>query len=388
MTSLKSPETVHFHEDYHTAFYRIYPCCTSCFALIYKETDIQIDTRGKHMKKEALLELVTVYRQDLHRIPELDFDLNETGEYIKSKLKDLRCEITEVAKTGICVFFDFGEKETTAFRSDMDALPITETTGAEYASNNEGRMHACGHDGHMAMLLGFAQILDEYKNEDPPRLFRRRRFDPLTNALLIFQPAEETTGGARYICEEGVLEKYNVKRIFGFHLWPYIDKSVIATRSGPMMAKSSEINVEIEGRTSHCTAYEEGIDALHIGCQFINKVYNMPEVLPEAPSILKFGKMESGDVRNAISSHTRIEGTLRCLDIETFDLIIAKMNEIADIYNDAYSCSIYVTHTKGYPPVTNNYRLFSKASSIFSDLGFRELEKPSMIADDFAFYKQ
>ena len=106
MTSLKSPETVHFHEDYHTAFYRIYPCCTSCFALIYKETDIQIDTRGKHMKKEALLELVTVYRQDLHRIPELDFDLNETGEYIKSKLKDLRCEITEVAKTGICVFFE------------------------------------------------------------------------------------------------------------------------------------------------------------------------------------------------------------------------------------------------------------------------------------------
>ena len=95
-----------------------------------------------------------------------------------------------------------------------------------------------------------------------------------------------------------------------------------------------------------------------------------------------------GDVRNAISSHTRIEGTLRCLDIETFDLIIAKMNEIADIYNDAYSCSIYVTHTKGYPPVTNNYRLFSKASSIFSDLGFRELEKPSMIADDFAFYQQ
>ena len=339
------------------------------------------------MEKEKILELTEKYRQDLHRIPELDFDLTKTHDYICSVLEKMDCQVSTVAETGVCAFFDFGKKEAVAFRSDMDALPISETTNAPYASEHEGAMHACGHDGHMAMLLVFAHCLQEISEEGKARKWRRGNV-PHTNVLLIFQPAEETTGGAQDICKAGVLKDHNVRRVFGFHMWPYIDKGVISSISGPMMSKSSEINIDIEGRRSHCTAAEEGIDALYIGCQYLMQLYTIPEVSESQPSILKFGKMESGDVRNAISPHTRIEGTLRCLDLETFDIIIAKMEEYAQMMEEAYGCNIKVSHSEGYPPVTNDDRLYVRAASILGDLGFKPLEKPSMIAEDFSFYQQ
>ena len=339
------------------------------------------------MEKEKILELTKQYRQDLHRIPELDFDLKKTHDYVYDILMKMDCEITIVAETGICAFFNFGKRDAVAFRSDMDALPIRETTYAPYASQHEGCMHACGHDGHMAILLAFANCLQEMMDGRSGKLIRKGGVPP-TNVLLIFQPAEETTGGARDICKEGILEQYNVRRIFGFHLWPFLDKGVISSISGPMMSKSSEINIDIEGKSSHCTAAGEGIDALYIGSQYLLQLYAMPEIGEDKPSILKFGKMESGDVRNAISSHTRLEGTLRCLYLETFDTIIGKMEEYAHMMEEAYNCKFNVYHSPGYPPVTNDDRLYVRAASILSDLDFRPLDKPTMIAEDFSFYQQ
>lgn len=339
------------------------------------------------MEKEKILELTKKYRQDLHRIPELDFDLKKTHDYICEILEPMDCEVTTVAGSGVCAFFDFGKKEAVAFRSDMDALPICEATGADYASEHDGAMHACGHDGHMAMLLVFAHCLQEMSESGKEKKWRKGNVPP-TNVLLIFQPAEETTGGAQDICKTGVLKDRNVRRVFGFHLWPYIDKGVISSISGPMMSKSSEINIDIEGKSSHCTAADEGIDALYIGSQYLLQLYAMPEVSAKQPSILKFGKMESGDVRNAISSHTRIEGTLRCLDLETFDTIVGKMEEYARMMEEAYGCKFTVAHSEGYPPVNNDDRLYTRAASILSDLGFKPLDKPSMIAEDFSFYQQ
>ena len=365
------------------------------------------------MEKEKILELTEKYRRDLHRIPELDFDLKKTHDYICEILEPMDCEVTTVAGSGVCAFFDFGKKEAVAFRSDMDALPICEDTGADYASEHDGAMHACGHDGHMAMLLVFAHCLQEMSESGKEKKWRKGNVPP-TNVLLIFQPAEETTGGAQDIIKEGVLKDRNVRRVFGFHLWPYIGKGVISSISGPMMSKSSEINIDIEGKSSHCTAADEGIDALYIGSQYLLQLYAMPEVaagMPAIPgggagrsaaatasqssrsgkglpSILKFGKMESGDVRNAISSHTRIEGTLRCLDLKTFDTIIGKMEEYARMMEEAYGCKFTVAHSEGYPPVNNDDRLYTRAASILSDLGFKPLDKPSMIAEDFSFYQQ
>ncbi|MBR2511550.1 MAG: amidohydrolase [Firmicutes bacterium] len=334
-----------------------------------------------------MLELTEKYRRDLHRIPELDFDLKKTHDYICEILEPMDCEVTTVAGSGVCAFFDFGKKEAVAFRSDMDALPICEDTGADYASEHDGAMHACGHDGHMAMLLVFAHCLQEMSESGKEKKWRKGNVPP-TNVLLIFQPAEETTGGAQDIIKEGVLKDRNVRRVFGFHLWPYIGKGVISSISGPMMSKSSEINIDIEGKSSHCTAADEGIDALYIGSQYLLQLYSMPEVSAKQPSILKFGKMESGDVRNAISSHTRIEGTLRCLDLETFDTIVGKMEEYARMMEEAYGCKFTVAHSEGYPPVNNDDRLYVRAASILGDLGFKPLDKPSMIAEDFSFYQQ
>lgn len=339
------------------------------------------------MEKEKILELTEKYRRDLHRIPELDFDLKKTHDYICEILEPMDCEVTTVAGSGVCAFFDFGKKEAVAFRSDMDALPICEDTGADYASEHDGAMHACGHDGHMAMLLVFAHCLQEMSESGKEKKWRKGNVPP-TNVLLIFQPAEETTGGAQDICKTGVLKDRNVRRVFGFHLWPYIGKGVISSISGPMMSKSSEINIDIEGKSSHCTAADEGIDALYIGSQYLLQLYSMPEVSAKQPSILKFGKMESGDVRNAISSHTRIEGTLRCLDLETFDTIVGKMEEYARMMEEAYGCKFTVAHSEGYPPVNNDDRLYVRAASILGDLGFKPLDKPSMIAEDFSFYQQ
>ena len=148
------------------------------------------------------------HRRALHRIPELDNQLPETSAYVRSVLEPLGCAISSPIPGSVCAFFDAGKLETVAFRVDMDALPVTEATGLPCASVHSGKMHACGHDGHTAMALALA----EYVSVHIPELPR--------NVLFLFQPAEETTGGARGLCESGILEAHRVTRVFGLHLWP------------------------------------------------------------------------------------------------------------------------------------------------------------------------
>lgn len=329
-----------------------------------------------------LIEKLTEYRRNLHMIPELDFNLEKTAGYVEKILGGLSCRVLRVEDPdgddvfrGILAYFDFGKDDSVCYRSDMDALPITEQNDIDYRSKHEGAMHACGHDGHMAMMLAFAQLLDSGE------------VLPNHNVLLVFQPAEETTGGAKIICQSGVFEKYNVKNVFGIHLWPYINAGMLSSRKGPMMAKSSEINIDIEGVSAHCTAKGEGRDALICGCRLLDEIYSFDEVAEDAPSILKFGKMISGDVRNAISPHTRIEGTLRCLDLVTFDAIVSKMEKAAAEMEKATGCRITVAHSEGYPPVTNDGEVFEKIRPALETVGFENLEAPSMIAEDFSFYQ-
>ena len=149
---------------------------------------------------------VVDYRRALHRIPELDNQLTETVAYVRGLLAPLGCILSSPIPGSLCAFFDAGKPETVAFRADMDALPVTEATGAPYASQHPGKMHACGHDGHTAMALALA----EYASAHLPELPR--------NVLFLFQPAEETTGGAKGLCESGILEQHHVTRVFGLHL--------------------------------------------------------------------------------------------------------------------------------------------------------------------------
>ena len=235
---------------------------------------------------------VIQYRRALHRIPELDRDLPETLAYLRGILSPLSCTLSSPIPGALCAFFDFGRPDAIAFRSDADALPITERTGLPFASVHPGRMHACGHDGHMAMVLDLAVWLDQ--QTALPH-----------NVLLLFQPAEETTGGAKDLCQSGVLEAHKVQCVFGMHLWPELPAGVIASRKREMMSRSCEVSVTITGRSSHIAKAEEGLDALAAGVEFYRRAAALEAALPpHLFRLLKFGRMESGTVRNAVSGKT------------------------------------------------------------------------------------
>ncbi|MDF3000960.1 MAG: amidohydrolase [Bacillota bacterium] len=332
-----------------------------------------------------MIEQLKKYRQDLHQIPELGFDVHKTRQYIVDHLKQYNCEITEVCG-GVCAFFQSvaehgsgaARENTIALRSDMDALPVVEKTGASYSSLHEGAMHACGHDGHMAMLLAMADELSSIIHSLPH------------NVLLIFQPAEETTGGAGDMVAAGILSKYNVKRIYGFHLWPMLEKHRIGSRAKEFMAKSSEIDIRIHGKSAHCAYPEQGIDALAIGCELINELYQMEktELAPEEFRLLKFGKMVSGTVRNAISAETVLEGTLRCFSEDTGSFLSSRMSEISAALEKKYGCKISFHRTDGHPPVINDTPLFEEAKELLSEFGFHTFEVPFMLSEDFSFYQR
>jgi len=312
-------------------------------------------------------------RQALHRIPELDRELPKTIEYLKSSLEGLKCQIFSPMEGSLCAWFDFGAKDSIAFRSDADALPIKENTRLPYASQHPGKMHACGHDGHMAILLELARRLHEKKELNH-------------NVLLLFQPAEETTGGARDMCATGLFKKYKVSSIFGLHLWPGLKKGTVASRRNEMMSRSCEVKVDIYGKSAHIAKSADGIDAMAAGVEFYRRVTALEGALPKKVfRLLKFGKMESGTVCNAISDHTRIEGSLRAFQDDIFYSLRAGIVSIGKDIERSTGCSVSIYMNDGYPAVMNPPALYDK---VRQTVDFTELETPSMITEDFSWYQK
>ena len=312
-------------------------------------------------------------RRALHRIPELDRDLPKTMAYLQSALESLRCKVFSPMPSALCAWFDFGAKEAIAFRSDADALPIQERTKKSYGSTHPGRMHACGHDGHMSILLELARRLD-----------RKEKLN--YNVLLVFQPAEETTGGARDICKTGIFKKYKVDAIFGLHLWPGLAPGMIASRCNEMMSRSCEVKVYIYGKSAHIAKAEEGVDALDAGMEFYRKVKALEAALPRRVfRLLKFGKMESGSVCNAISDHTHIEGSLRAFQDDIFYSLRAGIVSIGKEVERSSGCTVNIYMNDGYPAIMNPPDLYKRVKKA---VGFFELDKPSMITEDFSWYQK
>ena len=312
-------------------------------------------------------------RRALHRIPELDKNLPETFAYLNGALSKLRCRVFSPVEGSLCAYFDFGKTQAIAFRADADALPITEKTGADYASRHDGCMHACGHDGHMAIVLELARRLSG-------------KLSLPHNVLLVFQSAEETTGGAKDICESGVFSQYNVKAIFGLHLWPGLEAGGIASRKQELMARSSEVNVDIYGKSAHIAKAAEGVDALMAGTAFYQRVMEMEEKLPDSVfRLLKFGKFQSGTVRNALSAHTHMEGSLRAFQDEVFDELASGLADIGRAVEAQYGCTVNLHLSDGYPAVMNPPELYDRVRAV---LPFRELESPCMTAEDFSWYQK
>ena len=312
-------------------------------------------------------------RRALHQIPELDRDLPETMAYLRNALKDLKCQVFSPMPSALCAWFDFGAKTAIAFRSGADALPVCEHTKLPFASRHPGRMHACGHDAHMAMVLELARRLNEKETLDH-------------NVLLIWQPAEETTGGAKDICGTGLFRKYHVEAIFGILLWPGLLEGMVASRCSEMMARSCEVKVDIYGKSAHIAKSQEGVDALAAGVEFYRKVTALEKALPRKVfRLLKFGKFDSGAVCNAISDHTHIEGSLRAFQDDVFYTLRAGIVSIGKEIERSTGCTVSIYMNDGYPAVMNPQDLYKRVKK---SVGFFDLDTPVMVTEDFSWYQK
>lgn len=346
------------------------------------------------------LDLLRRFRRDLHRIPELDFDLPRTIAYVEGVLSGLSCEVTRPCPSCVCAFFDRrgsdapagdpAQGSATAIRADMDALPITEATGAPFASTCPGHMHACGHDTHMAMALTAAVWVDRQLREHPGGLPR--------NVLFVFQPAEETTGGAKTVCDSGVFERYRVDRIFGFHVWPDLPAGTVASRPGPLLARSSETHITIHGASTHI-AKTYGVDDAHsrdamlAAARFVVRERELMARLGEdEPCICKFGQLEAGTVCNAVAGEARIAGSLRVFSEEMFARAKAEISRLLETCCAETGCTGEVHFAEGYPPVRNDERLYGLAAAALDGEdgapALARVPEPLLIAEDFAFYQQ
>ena len=312
-------------------------------------------------------------RQALHRIPELDRDLDRTMTYLHKSLKGLRCKLFSPIPNSLCAYFDNGCESAIAFRSGADALPVQERSFLPFASEIPGQMHSCGHDGHMAMLLELARRMENTRAQ--------------RNILLIFQPAEETTGGARDICKSGIFETYNVEAVFGMGLWPDLPLGVIASRKNEMMSRSCEVTIKITGRSSNVARYEMGVDALQAGVEIYRRAKKAEQAYPdEVFRLLHFGHFDSGRHCNVVSDHTRIEGTLRAFQDEVFFGILDSLQHIAAEVANETGCKVQVETSMGYPAVMNPPELYDRLCAC--GIAFEDLDRPIMITEDFSWYQR
>lgn len=318
------------------------------------------------------------HRRALHQIPETGFEEYKTQRYLQRTLESMAGVETEVVGgTGLVAWIRGESEASVGFRADMDALEVTEKTGLSFASQHPGKMHACGHDGHMTMGLVLAQVLSE----------QRQRLKK--SVLLIFQPAEEGPGGAKVLVEAGILEKYRVEAVFGYHLFPEVASGLFATKSGPLMAMTGEFDIELTGKSAHGALPHLGADALLAASGLVSVLQSVVSrnVKPTESAVLTVGKMISGEKRNVIAGSARLEGTFRAFSKEVFDASIKRMQEIATSVATGYGCEASIEVRSMYPPVLNDPGLTELFVEAVGRENVLEIE-PQMLAEDFSYYQE
>lgn len=315
-------------------------------------------------------------RRQLHQIPELGFELPKTSSFIEDELKTLGYDPIRVARTGWIAVCPGLTEEAVAFRADMDGLTVTEATQVGFASRHSGQMHACGHDGHMALLLGFAR---ELRTGTPP---------PQT-VVLIFQPAEEGPGGARVIMESGILEELKVRRIYGIHLYPSLPEGRIGLASGAFMARNGEFDIRISGHSAHGAQPHQGRDALAAGAALVGEIQSIGSRFldPLSPFVVNVGTFQAGEARNIIAGSAILTGTIRSFDETTYETIKAKLGDMTRGIGQSYGVEGDLTVRDYYPEVYNDPGLTQEILDLLRT-DDHELLKPVMLAEDFAFYQQ
>ncbi|KXL54186.1 N-acetyldiaminopimelate deacetylase [Anaerotignum neopropionicum] len=316
-------------------------------------------------------------RRDLHRIPELGLSEHKTAAYIENMLHTLGVdEVERCLETGVIgLIRGKGTEKPIAFRADMDALTVQEPP-RPYASCHEGLMHACGHDGHMTILLGFAKYLMAQKER------------PKGDVVLIFQPAEEGPGGARLMVEAGIIEKYNISKVIGCHIFPDVPQGKIACRAGGMMARNGEVSVRILGKSSHGAQPHLGADALLAAGAVINGLHTIlsRNISPLESGILSFGSIHGGEACNIVAKEVCIEGTMRAFSDEVYEKMVQRIEAAVKFIAEGYGCEGVVAFRHMYRVVNNDAVLVHALEKACGDSYLTT--PPYMLAEDFSFFQQ
>jgi hippurate hydrolase len=326
------------------------------------------------------------WRHDLHAHPELMYDVHRTAATVAEKLKAFGCDevVTGIGRTGVVGVIRGrtpAPDKVIGLRADMDALPIQEANDLPYKSAVSGKMHACGHDGHTAMLLGAARYLAETRNF-------------AGTAVVIFQPAEEGGAGAKAMIDDGLIDRFGIKQVYGMHNYPGMPVGQFGLRPGPIMAATDTIAIEIEGRGGHAARPHLAVDAVVVGAQIITNIQSIVarNVDPNKSAVVSITVFRAGDADNVLPQTVTLRGTVRTFDAEVRQMIGRRLKDVVEGTAAAYGAKATLTLTPGYPVLVNHEPETEFAAQVAkavagSDRVNTELP-PMMGAEDFAYMLQ
>lgn len=328
---------------------------------------------------EALVEDMTAWRRDIHAHPETAFEENRTASFVAEHLLAFGLDVHRgLAKTGVVGVLQNGEGPSIGLRADMDALHVEEQTGLDYASTYPGKMHACGHDGHTAMLLGAAKHLAQSKS------FHGR-------VVFIFQPAEEGEGGAQVMVDEGLFDNFPVDAVYGLHNWPGMEVGTFAVTAGPIMAAYDSFEAEIVGHGAHGGMPHLGIDPVVIAAQLITAWQSIVSrnVDPQHAAVISITQIEAGDAYNVIPDTVRLKGAVRALNEDVRAQVWSRMSELAEGLCQGHGARFAIRRHRSYPATVNSDTEAGLAAMAAADVvGHANVDHhpvPSMGAEDFAY---
>ena len=325
---------------------------------------------------------IAAIRRDLHAHPELCFEEHRTADLVAARLTEWGIPVHRgLGKTGVVGIVKGGDSpRAIGLRADMDALPMQEFNTFDHASKHAGKMHACGHDGHTAMLLAAAQ-----------HLARHRNFDG--TVYLIFQPAEEGGGGAREMIKDGLFEKFPMEAVFGMHNWPGTPAGTFAVSPGPVMASSNEFKITIRGKGGHAALPHTGIDPVPIACQMVQAFQTIVtrNKKPIDAAVISVTMIHAGEATNVIPDSCELQGTVRTFTVPVLDLVESRMRQIAEHLCAAHDATCTFEFERNYPPTINADAEANFAREVMVGIVGAEnvrRQEPTMGAEDFAYMLQ
>jgi hippurate hydrolase len=327
---------------------------------------------------------ITAWRRDIHAHPELLYDVHRTAASVAEKLKSFGCDevVTGIGRTGVVGVIRGSKPDdggrVIGLRADMDALPIEEASDLPYRSTVPGKMHACGHDGHTAMLLGAARYLTETRNF-------------AGTAVVIFQPAEEGGAGGKAMVQDGLMDRFRIEEVYGMHNYPGLPVGQFGLRPGPLMAAADRLTIEIEGRGGHAARPHISVDTVLVGAQIINQIQSIVSrnVDPLQAAVISICVFQAGSTDNVIPQTALLRGTARSLTPEVRDLLERRLHEVVTGTAQLYGATAKLTYKRDYPVTRNHERQAAFAAAVAAQVVGQERVDdrfaPVMGAEDFSF---